>query len=139
MLLKWIGFVLLSAGGIFLFQWLFYQGVNELYRTRTITFVIPYIKTFSWHFVSIFFLYFAWSAIVSAVMVIPNAFVFSLSAISYHEWFKKAWILYLTLSAINVGCNAFIIWYKFGEAPSKGALVGLLFYSLGAIISAIYK
>jgi hypothetical protein len=130
MLWKWLGLVIMSAGGLLVFQWMYYTGVYDLYKNKAFLGL-----TFN----NSFAMYLSYSVFMSLVMVLPNAFALWISSLAYHEWFNQAWVLYLTFAATSIICTSFIFWHKFAEIPSHGAIVGIALYILGALISALWK
>jgi hypothetical protein len=138
-IIKLLFMALVAVGGLFLFQWILYTAIYDFYKTRTIAFAIPGLFSFSWAFQSHLVLYFVVSCIVSVCMLVPNAFGYWVAAKVYHELLNKAWILYLIFVVVSVSCTATIFWIKFAELPTKGTLIGLVLYFLGASISFIWK
>lgn len=129
MLLKWLVFALSSFVGLFIFQWIFYTGF-ELAKTKSV---------FGIYFPNLFVFFLFYALIVGVSLVPVNAFSWSVASLAFNEWFRKAWILHLTLLATSSVSATLVFWFKFGEVPSKGVLIGLLFYVAGAVISAFWR
>lgn len=126
---KWLIFFFVSVAGLSVFQWVFYSGLDWA-KTRTM---------FGHTFISPLGFYLTFSALISVVMIVPNAIVFYISNLAFNEWFGRAWVLYLTFSAASAVCSAFIFWYKFSELPSGGTAIALGLYFAAAVISAVWR
>ncbi|MBI2038861.1 MAG: hypothetical protein HYT22_01070 [Candidatus Niyogibacteria bacterium] len=129
MFLKWLVYSGVSFIGLFAFQWMLYTG-TELSKTRVL---------FGYVFPSQYFFWFAWAAVMGIVLIIPNSVSFYVIGLAYNEWFKKVWILSLTVFATSAISTFLVAWLKFSEVPSKGSLVGLGFIIAGSLISVFWR
>ena len=129
MFLKWLVFALASFVGIGLFQWILYTGF-ELAKTKTFL---------GYTFPNLFIFFVFWSFLLIITMALPNGVIWTVSSIALNEWFKKAWIIHLTFAATSLLAASTIFWFKFGELPTKGTLVGLSLAIVGALISALWR
>ena len=129
MFLKWLIFALASFVGIGLFQWALYTGF-ELAKTKTFL---------GYTFPNLFIFFVFWSLLLSFVMALPNGIVWAISSIALNDWFGKAWVVHLTFAATSLLAAATPFWFKFGELPTKGTLVGLALAIAGALISALWR
>ncbi len=128
-LVHWLVFASVTFVSFFPFQWLFYTCIRNA-QNKVI---------FGHEFSSGFVYFLVFALIINMMMILPNTLSFFIGGVAYHEWFHKAWILHLTYAAINLGGVIVILWFQFGELPTKGSLVGLALMVTGSLISIFWK